>query len=233
MPSVWHLGNDVLDLADPRCRGKAEDDRFLARVFDPEEENAIRQSADPEMGLWMRWAGKEAAFKSVSKALGTPPFFDHSAFRVEIVGDPGDSPIISGLARYQGFVLALQVERNGSALHAQTWTRDPGGSTPLIRRGIGPAQAMPGDWRVVLRERFSFREWACVSHLNSALARLATRQALAVALGLEETRLEVGCRPGPPGGRIPLVLLDGREAPVDLSLSHHGGFLAWAFVLQP
>jgi hypothetical protein len=53
---------------------------------------------------------------------------------------------------------------------------------------------------------------------------------MASPLGVPEGDLEIGCGPGQPGRRIPKVLLRGEEIPVDLSLSHHGRLLAWAFL---
>ena len=34
-----------------------------------------------------------------------------------------------------------------------------------------------------------------------------------------------------PGRRIPKVFLRGKEIPADLTLSHHGRLLAWAFLI--
>lgn len=60
---------------------------------------------------------------------------------------------------------------------------------------------------------------------------MAARQALAAAIGVAERDLEIGCGPGKPGRRIPNVLLRGKDLPVDLTLSHHGRLVAWAFLM--
>ena len=77
------VGNDVVDLDDPRCRGKGADERFLGRVLAPAEREAVRASADPDLALWCRWAAKEAAFKAVTRIRGEPPPFVHADFLVE------------------------------------------------------------------------------------------------------------------------------------------------------
>ena len=62
------------------------------------------------------------------------------------------------------------------------------------------------------------------------MARMAAKRALASSLGAPEEELEITCDPGTPGRRIPRVKLEGKPLEVDLSLSHHGLLVAWAFV---
>jgi hypothetical protein len=240
MATHWHLGNDIVDLADPRHRGKAGDERFLRRVFSKEEQEDILSSEDPDRALWIRWAGKEAAFKSISKSLGLPPTFVHPLFQVSVFRAPSaggrptgtpDPPMTRfGQVRHGQNLLQLRIEVAGTMLHAVTWLPTPAGEVPPF--SWGSIQVPPRDeqWRETLKPRFSALEWRCISHQASALARLAARRSMALALGVREEDLEVGCGPGNPGRRIPQVLLRGREVPVDLTLSHHGRLLAWAFL---
>lgn len=80
-PAVF-VGNDVVDVQDPRTVGKAADRRFVGRVLDEAGRDALGQAEDPDLELWCRWAAKEAAYKAVSKLLGAPPPFAHRAFAV-------------------------------------------------------------------------------------------------------------------------------------------------------
>src|SRR5262249_23637515 len=57
----------------------------------------------------------------------------------------------------------------------------------------------------------------------SAAVRALARQDLAPLLGAVAGSLEIARR-----GRIPVLRLGGRDAPFDLSLSHHGRFVAYA-----
>ena len=234
MSSSWHLGNDIVDLTDPRHRGKAGDRRFLDRVFCEAEKVEIAATQNQDRALWARWAGKEAAFKTISKSRGIPPTFVHPTFEVTLFAPDGpmeDPPMTRfGQVHHDGLHLPLRIEVVGNALHALTWVPDPGhDSPPFTWDSMETTQ--PGDgWRESLEPHFSPREWGCVSHRHSALARLAARRSLAETLGLPEAELEIGCGPGNPGRRIPKVFLRGREIPVDLSLSHHGRLLAWAFL---
>jgi hypothetical protein len=243
MPQLWNLGNDIVDLADPRHGGKAGDGRFLQRVFSQGEQDEILSSPDPERALWIRWAGKEAAFKTVSKALGSPPTFVHSSFQVSLLPlepgageDEGGAPLPPmtrfGEVHYKGDRVPLRIEVADGTLHAITWFFPAGVRVPPFSWGFKRISGEDPSWRESLRPGFSPAEWRCVTHRPSALVRLAVRESLASALDVQEERLQVGCGPGAPGRRIPRVFLDGKEVSVDLSLSHHGELVAWAFVPQ-
>ena len=240
MTPRWHLGNDIVDLADPRHTGKAGDDRFLKRVFSAEEQEDIRSSANPDRALWIRWAGKEAAFKTISKSLGLPPTFIHPLFQVTLFDSVGSIPGARGASdppmtrfghvRYGDILLPLRIEVTGTTLHTLTWAPSPTEDVPPFSWGSSRSSGRMKGWKERLRPGFSSLEWACVSHQASALTRLAARSSMASALGVDERDLEIGCGPGKPGRRIPKVLLRGEEIPIDLSLSHHGRLLAWAFL---
>ncbi len=274
MPQLWHLGNDVVDRADTRYRDKARDDRFLRRVFAEEEEGAIRDARDPDLALWLRWTAKEAAFKSVTKFLGSPPVFHHRDFRVlgleersraekaethtreaaveglgkpearaggNVVGSGRDDPsgsVFSGQLVYGDLSLALGIRVTPEAIHALAWAESTRETAPVdgsgphapLRAGVADLPPPPAEpWRDALEAHLTAREWECVSHLGSALTRVAAKEALAEALEIEEEALEIVCGPGLPGRRVPSVLLGGEELSVDLTLSHHGRFQAWAF----
>ena len=92
---------------------------------------------------------------------------------------------------------------------------------------------VPHDPLDVLLTRLSQPERAAVHSRGSALVRLLARRALAHALEAEEARVAVICGQGSKGRMPPEALLDGLPAPADVSLSHHGRWLAWAIRLNP
>ncbi len=244
MSRNWRLGNDVVDLASSRSRDKASHLRFLRKVFTPEEAEAIRSSPSPERTLWLLWAGKEAIFKSTTKVLGAPPVFHHPDFR--ILFSPEElqrlareteslisAPTLKGTGVYRGFHFAVRAHWAESHIHALSWMGSPGDAEPEVCRGVVRDGGKATDLPESLRSRFSREEWSCVSHRASALARLEARRELAVALDIQEGRLEIRCGPGMPGRRVPLAYLDGAPLPVDLTLSHDSSLLAWAFLKTP
>lgn len=237
-PAPWHVGNDVVDLADPRCVAKHEDVRFLRRVFAGEEREAIATAPEPAHALWLRWAAKESAYKVVSKARGAPFPFTHGAFVVE--SELGRD----GVVRHEGVAIPFRVARSDGPLHVVAldpalarWPGDrEGEGEPILVTGVEsspatrPGPPAPG-WQAFLDEHFSERERRSVWGTPSARVRLAARSHLGRLLGVEERRLEIVCRAGGPGRSPPAVLLDGEPAPADVSLSHHGRWVGWALLL--
>ncbi len=265
MGEPLHLGNDVVDLDDPRHRGKSGDGRFLRRVFTQEERGAILDSPAPDQALWVRWAGKEAAYKTVCKARSPapPPTFHHALFQVTVsagggspVGNPAHPPAGHGAASpprlllrgeapaeepvaswsgevtYEDQVVALRVQVLRRAVHALSWLA-PNGPPPFPAVSWSYARLTEAPTWALLRSRFTEAEWSCISHPASALARLEAKRALARELRVPEAGLEIGCGPGLPGRRIPILMLDGRSLGVDLTLSHAGLFVAWAALRGP
>jgi phosphopantetheinyl transferase (holo-ACP synthase) len=237
------VGNDVVDLGDPRTQGRFKDERFVSRVLAPAELEAVRTAPDPDLELWCRWAAKEAGFKVVSKLLGSPPVFVHRAFQVvwgageEAWGAAGfphgaESTLRAGAVRYRELEAPVAVARWAQSLHAVAF-----GARGLVVRGVSirPRVARldePGaPWAKGIEEltrRLTPREADAVHSRASAAVRVGARRALAELLGVEERRLEIACAPGPTSRRPPRVLLDGEETEIDVSLSHDGRWIAWA-----
>lgn len=221
MSAVPPIGNDVVDLGDPRCGGKAGHERFLRRVFHPSEADRIRSSPDPDHALWLHWAAKEAAFKVVSKLVATPPPFVHAAYRV----DPEREVV-----RHGQWTVAFRVEAFGERIHVVAVEGDAEGWLAEVASGMGTLSE--GTWPdPELEAHFSAREREGVHSRASAEARLRARAALAVRLGVTEGRIEIVTAGGRVGRTPPRVLLDGEPAPADASLSHHGRWVAWALAV--
>jgi len=214
------VGNDVVDLLDPRTVGKVENVRFTARVLDERESRVVMDSPDPGESLWHHWAGKEATYKVVSKLRSEPPVFVHREFVVDRDG-----------VEYQGRRFPLRITRDGMALHALSCA---GASLDDVLPGLGRLDQPDAPWSgslEALMARLSEREADPVHSLSSAAVRLGARAALATAMNVAEGRLEIVCAPGITGRRPPRVLLDGSPADADVSLSHHGAWIAWAILL--
>lgn len=235
------VGNDVVDLANPRTEGRGSDDRFIARVFDDAEQEAIREEGGSDVELWSRWAAKEAAFKAISKVIGVQPAFLHRTFKVEwsngvardaASDDPEDELVRVGAVRHGDHVAHVTVRLRPGAVHAVAlcaphWA--PASMTVRCRvaRLIDPTSRWSGSLEELIG-RFSQREADAVRSVESAAVRLGAREEVARLLGVAEERVEIVCDPGPASRRPPRVLLDGSAAPADVSLSHDGGWIAWA-----
>jgi len=120
------VGNDVVDLERSRTAGRAKDARFVTRVLDVEEQEAVRAASEPDVELWCHWAAKEAGYKVISKLLGSPPPFVHRAFKVawsegsrgaasDALAGPSAEPIAAGPGREAatdaGTAVAVEIRR--------------------------------------------------------------------------------------------------------------------------
>jgi hypothetical protein len=100
-----------------------------------------------------------------------------------------------------------------------------------VERLLDPAARWYGSLEELM-PRFSDREADAVRTRESAAVRLGARADAAGLLGVTEERIEIVCAPGPTTQRPPRVLLDGCVAAADLSLSHDGGWIAWAIWVE-
>jgi len=216
--SAARVGNDVVDLDDPALRGKTGHARFLERVLTPAERVSVLGAEDPHLALWSCWAAKEAAYKVVSKLRGSPPVFVHSAF---VTG-------VEGVA-FEELAIPVRARRLGSALHVVAAV---GADPASVAAEVARVDEAGAPWDAPLERllaRLTAREADPVHSVPSAAVRIGARASLAAALAVAEERLEIVCAPGQVGRRPPAVLLDGAPAPADVSLSHHGGWIGWAF----
>jgi len=232
------VGNDVVDLENPRTDGRATDERFVGRVLDEDEQETVRLSAEPDLELWCHWAAKEAGFKIISKLIGAPPPFVHRAFKVTWDGPPGSAAVEPGAVVRRGAVTygehraCVSVATHPGALHAVGYApRNPSGREPVVHPRVALLDAPGSSWEAALEDllpRFTAREADAVYSRASAAVRLGARADLASRIEVREDRLEIVCAPGPTSQRPPRVLLDGEETEADVSLSHDGRLIAWA-----
>jgi phosphopantetheinyl transferase (holo-ACP synthase) len=234
------VGNDVVDMLDPRLRGKPEDARFVERVLSPSERHLLDASADPDLELWCLWAAKEAAYKAVSKLRAEPPVFSHAAFVVDWAASSAPpipaARVRSGVVRFEEALTHVVVTRSSGALHALAHLSPTPQAPPDLGWGVESLMSPGAPWHGTLPElmaRLSEREQGAVHSLESAAVRIAARAALASAMHLDEPRLEIVCDPGPYGRRPPRVCLDGVPAAADVSLSHAGRWIAWTYWVDP
>jgi hypothetical protein len=204
------LGNDVVDLGDPETRPDAAHPRFDARVFTTEERAALAASPDPVRLRWRLWAAKEAAYKC-SQKVNRGTFFEskpgHADARMPFLparlevrlDDAGGGSVQVGDRR-----LRIRFHEAGDALHAVA------------------SDAAAGPERRVLRALAKLPAGSHPSYA-SAEVRVLARELAAAHLGCEAGEIEVE-----QAGRVPRLRRRGAPLGLDLSLAHHGRYLAVA-----
>jgi len=227
------FGVDVVDLRNPRTRGRHLDERFMERIFGDRERALVGDSADPERAVWRHWAAKEAAFKAVGMRThpGLPPPFAHARFEVVDIGFESAEVV------WQEERIAIVFDETvpdrrvaavgcvGELDDAVRWTARDTEET-AVRLGVLEARA--------LDQRLRPAEARAARGFTHGLVRLAARTEIATRCGLAPERLEIVTPRGPTGRVPPEVHLDGALYPdARVSLSHDGALVAWAIWVAP
>jgi len=202
------VGNDIVDLLDPESRPESLHPRFDTRVFSEAERAAIAACESPNRERWRLWAAKEAAYKLVRKSAPTTVF---SPVRFEVsFHESVPGALREGKVSHGDSEIAVRAEESQTWVHVialGSHKRD------LVARvaPLDPAEAAKGD-----------------PDAPSHAVRALVCEAMAAPLGVHHTALEVRRT-----GRVPHLYCNGELAPADLSLSHHGGYVAFAAALLP
>ena len=202
--------------------GKSRNPRFINRVFTPSEQRQIFNSANPDTMIWAIWAGKEAAYKIVSKcnpsASSAPRLYEVSLDRTD---KPGSS---DKFASTENSISGSVVTPHGQ-VHIRIFiTRDyvhcVAATAPLEKTDVVV-------WHV---------DRICAnSEVSPAFESMFVRNALKKHLseyvdeGSED--IEIRRENGSNGLTPPYVYLNGRRDEIDISLSHDGAFTAYAFTI--
>lgn len=245
------LGNDVVDLSHRRSREWLRETRFIERVL-ADTERAWLEAGSPgsrTIRLWTIWAAKEAGYKVLCKAMAKRPVFLHRDFRARLELSPEDEGIhvVSGTIEALDHSVELSGWASGAVVHV---TATGGGSegaeprtAPRIEMGIERLGEVPAELLDLeaLRPQFTDAEWAGIHSAAGARARLLARarlqshlRAIASAEGWGSTppRIEILTSAELRGRTPPRVVVDGDAMPeLDVSLSHHGDYVAWALLL--
>ena len=206
------VGNDVVDLRDPESRPEAIHARFDARAFGPEEREALNVFAPASAARhelrWTLWAAKESAYK-VAKKLDPAVRFLPREFVAERTAE-GRAVVMQ-----QARLFDVRLDRTEERVHAIATFVDVNArptfadvnARPTLRpitSGVG-CLGVPGA-----DPSQAVRELACVA------------LCLRMSLPAHQVRITAD-------GKIPFAVWQERKLPVDLSLSHHGRFVAWAW----
>jgi phosphopantetheinyl transferase (holo-ACP synthase) len=223
------VGNDVLDLSDPRLQRAGGHSRFMERVFDPGERVRVQAGTDLRRSQWSHWAAKEAGFKAISKAFRRPPVFEHRQFVVHL-----SEELTRGVVRYREWEMTLRVEQSEDSMHALAWAgARQSDAVDRTHSGHNEITVTPDGRTRVSAEAAALlttSELATIQHDGSAWSRVHIRRALATHLGQPESAIRVLGDPESPGRAPARLILEGSTSPPDITLSHHGRWVAWAFL---
>ncbi|MFW6011561.1 MAG: 4'-phosphopantetheinyl transferase superfamily protein [Desulfosalsimonas sp.] len=207
------MGNDIVDLLAGKTAGKSADPRFVGRVLTELEKKGMAGTESGDTYLWSLWAAKETAYKVLSKVYPGIPSWPG---KYEVIPD-GE---VSG----------------GSCTAVVQTPRDPVRVLLFINRdyihciGGVPGKVRPDRIIHGVEKVASCTGVRAQARAESAAARGAAVRSIAACTALAEPDIEImrhkeNGRLGPP-----IVYIRGKAAQIDLSLSHHGRFAAFAFI---
>jgi phosphopantetheinyl transferase (holo-ACP synthase) len=209
------VGNDVVDLLHPENQPWAIHPRFDERVFTPVERERLTHDATAHRTRWCMWAAKESAFK-IARKLDPGVRFLPRRFSVQLKGNAG-AVVCNAFGRFDvsfsgadDWVHAIATLSDGTG----KWKPSRGGSSWLSRGGSWAPSAIV--------ERVQ-RGKSPASHASDRV-RATARSAIGSVLSISPSEIEIATV-----GSVPVALWNESPLPVDLSLSHHGRFLACAW----
>jgi hypothetical protein len=220
---LLRVGNDIVDLTDPHNRGKSRNTRFINRVFTINEQKKILGSGDQDAILWALWAGKESAYKIISKSHSSVPFTPRL---YEVILDSIEPIPTAGQSCSGCNYLAGCVDTPYDRVHIRIFvTRN---HVHCIGISAPPEAINAVIWQV---DHIGTASHASL-HSESLLVRETLMKHLSEHIDQCPENIEIIRVRGPDGLSPPRVLMNGRSAGIDISLSHDGLFTAHAFVIQ-
>jgi hypothetical protein len=206
-----------VDLGNPDALGKSQDNRFLRRVFLPEEQSQIFLDSDPDCILWTLWAAKETAYKIISKihpAIPSGPL-KYRVRLTETVLFPPRTPY------FRNRHFSCMVETPAGSVNTGALT----GADYVHAYGSQGNQLDGGALHLKI---FCLDQPCFQGSPESDVVRKVLRLYLGRFWRIPSEQIIVHREQKVHGAGPPIVYVGGGKAPVDVSLSHHGRYGAFA-----
>jgi len=219
---LLHVGNDLVDLADPESQPERPHRRFDQRVFTPVERNEIARDMDSNRARWTYWALKEAAYKAVKKC--------DSRVRFSPIQYACDAAVrSSATVHFQNHLLRAAVIESAQwvCTVALLITRVPEDGT--IDPSVRIEAVTEDEYRLQFAGNNQPIVYAAVQPLQgiamdpSVQVRQLGKRIIGKVTGIDPHHITYVKR-----GRMPELRVNGGQFSGDISLSHHGHFVAFS-----
>ncbi|MBU1194480.1 MAG: 4'-phosphopantetheinyl transferase superfamily protein [Proteobacteria bacterium] len=208
---MLHVGNDIVDLCTKGTIGRSKDLRFVDRILtDIEKKHVLGCQKSPDTLLWAFWAAKETAYKAMNKSF---PDISSAPRRYAVTLDnPSLKSRMFGCVKTPAGVVAISIFIQKTHVHCIGTT----GNFTALSRVIFGAEKMDTKAQTQLCEQQSMQ------------VRRFAKQKIAHCLNLDTCNMDIlrsGHKkdPGPP-----VIRFNNQESFMDISLSHHGRYVAFA-----
>jgi hypothetical protein len=198
-----------VDLREPANAGKSRDSRFLKKILTVAEIDFVQNAGNPDKALWSLWACKETAYKVKKKSCADAAFLPRwwtvifkkagSAYLDGEVKIPGAEAIYVRLFSHFRYVHCVGADHPAD-----------------LDRLVCKAEVLPGQENEKIINSSSF-----------ARKRLALNIADFFRLNLND--IKINRVQDKSELRPPHIYIGGKKSDMDISLSHDGQFVAYAF----
>ena len=205
-----HIGNDIVDLREPANAGKSRDSRFLKKILTVAEIEFVQNAENPDKALWSLWACKETAYKVVKKkrvdAAFLPRRWTVILKKTESACSDGEVKIPDAEAVY------VRLFSHSRYVHCV------GADSPAdLDRLVCKVEVLP--------------EKENEKRINPSLfARKCLARSLADFFRLNFSDIKINRVKDKSELQPPHVYINGKKSDIDVSLSHDGQFVAYAFL---
>jgi phosphopantetheinyl transferase (holo-ACP synthase) len=198
-----------VDLREPANAEKSRESRFLKKILTNAEIEFVQNAKNPDLALWSHWACKETAYKVVKKSLSDAAFLPR---QWQVTFNKRESIHSDGEVTIPGHdSVYIRLFSNSNYVHCV-------GADVLtsLDKLIWSVEALPEEERI-----------------NPSLyLRNCLGQSLAKHFSLNSHNIKI--KRTRENGEIqpPHVYLNGSKTDIDISLSHDGRFVAYAFSIK-
>ena len=203
------------------ARGKANDTRFMRKILTTDEQQAVLNSDHPDGFLWAFWAAKETAYKAISKAH---PDVTSAPRRYPVILDSKKvtNPLTGEVITPHGIV-PIKITFHEDYVHCLGMA---GRFQDLRNRDLddivfGSEEINPGE------EPDSYS----LSERESIMVRTVAKERIASCLVRNPDEIHIMRNKSSEKQGPPMVYFKGRKDNIDISLSHDGRFVAYAFMV--
>ena len=206
-----------MDLGNPDALGKSRDDRFVRRVFLPEEQKQIYQDRDSDCILWVLWAAKETAYKIISKnhpAVHSGPL----KYRVNLK-ETTSFPLCTADFRNRHFICLVETPVEAVITGVLT------GADYVHAFGSQGDQSTAGAMHLKV---FRLDQPCFYGKPESDVVRNVLCLYLGRFWRMPAEQIVVHREQKARAAGPPMVYVRGKRASADISLSHHGRYGAFA-----
>lgn len=228
------IGNDIVDLDLSFRSNSFNRPGFIAKILNPSEERVLSDFHCSQTLFWVFWAAKEAAFKVAAK-MGKIDLFSPKKFLVKKTDSENFSLANSHsnlevVFYHDRILVEIQIDQDHTCIHA---------IASLAQENSNKEQAkiFSGQVDLTTLQSIDFPNFPAISsnsketdlRQESLIVRHLCILHIAAKFNLSFDRLRIIRRRNKKFLGPPQICYDDQICALDLSLSHHGKWVGWAF----